>query len=155
MCVSARVGLQQSRQALVRVARGAPPAARRKVCAGRVRDERFASASSRVAQVDDTRPAARRLLIQCVMRTRPQLEAALSHARRRCRNCEVVIAVGSPAERIVATADDRGVGLIVLGTHGFRGLPDFVLGSVAAEVVRTSSIPVLVVPEPRPSGPGR
>jgi hypothetical protein len=37
------------------------------------------------------------------------------------------------------------VGLIVIGTHGRRGLPRAILGSVAEKVVRLSPVPVLTV----------
>jgi len=35
--------------------------------------------------------------------------------------------------------------MIVLGTHGRRGLPRALLGSVAEKVVRTAHVPVLTV----------
>jgi len=51
----------------------------------------------------------------------------------------------APGEVIVETAESLGCGLIVMGTHGRRGLSHFFLGSVAERVLRTSKIPVLTV----------
>jgi nucleotide-binding universal stress UspA family protein len=51
----------------------------------------------------------------------------------------------APAEVIVETASNLGCELIVMGTHGRRGLSHLLLGSVAERVVRTSSVPVLTV----------
>jgi nucleotide-binding universal stress UspA family protein len=48
-----------------------------------------------------------------------------------------------PDEVIVETASNLGCELIVMGTHGRRGLSHFLLGSVAERVVRTSPAPVL------------
>lgn len=49
------------------------------------------------------------------------------------------------APAIVQYAADEGIDLIVLGTHGRRGLRRFLLGSVTEEVVRTAACPVLTV----------
>ena len=51
----------------------------------------------------------------------------------------------APAEVIVETASKLGCELIVMGTHGRRGLPHLLLGSVAERVVRTATVPVLTV----------
>jgi len=51
----------------------------------------------------------------------------------------------APAEVIVETASNLGCELIVMGTHGRRGLSHLLLGSVAERVLRTSSVPVLTV----------
>ena len=51
----------------------------------------------------------------------------------------------APAEVIVETASSTGCELIVVGTHGRRGLSHLFLGSVAERVVRTSKLPVLTV----------
>ncbi|HEV8021322.1 MAG TPA: universal stress protein [Candidatus Lustribacter sp.] len=67
-------------------------------------------------------------------------------------NTPVVIVDGDPAEAIVATANARGAGTIVAGTHGRRGLRRFALGSVAENVVRKSEVPVLIVPAKRQGG---
>ena len=49
------------------------------------------------------------------------------------------------AEVIVREAKEWQADLIVLGTHGRRGLSHFVLGSVAEGVARSASVPVLLV----------
>ncbi len=51
----------------------------------------------------------------------------------------------SAAEAIVESASDLGCDLIVMGTHGRRGIKHMLLGSVAERVVRSVSIPVLTV----------
>lgn len=50
-----------------------------------------------------------------------------------------------PAEAIVRSAKLHQCDLIVMSSHGRRGVKRFLLGSQAAEVVSTSTIPVLVV----------
>jgi nucleotide-binding universal stress UspA family protein len=52
---------------------------------------------------------------------------------------------GRAADVVASTAREVGAGLVVMGTHGRRGLPRALIGSVAEKVVRTSSIPVLTV----------
>lgn len=50
-----------------------------------------------------------------------------------------------PAEAIIETARARNCGLIVMSSHGRRGLRRLILGSVTSEVLANSPIPVLVV----------
>lgn len=54
---------------------------------------------------------------------------------------------GRPVDEILDAARDAD--MIIVGTHGHRGMDRVLLGSVAETLVRRSSIPVLVVP-PRP-----
>jgi nucleotide-binding universal stress UspA family protein len=56
---------------------------------------------------------------------------------------EYLIAEGDPSSGIVRTAEERHCDLIVMGTHGHRGLERLFLGSVAEQVVRRASCPVL------------
>jgi nucleotide-binding universal stress UspA family protein len=51
----------------------------------------------------------------------------------------------SPAEAIVEAAKVHDCDLIVMSSHGRRGLRRMILGSVTSEVLVLSSIPVLVV----------
>lgn len=52
---------------------------------------------------------------------------------------------GNPADGLLAAARTSHATVVVLGTHGQRGLRGFFLGSVAESVVRASDVPVLVV----------
>jgi nucleotide-binding universal stress UspA family protein len=52
---------------------------------------------------------------------------------------------GSPAETIVETAARERADLIVMGTHGRRGMARLLLGSVAATVIATAECPVLTL----------
>ena len=52
---------------------------------------------------------------------------------------------GLAALEIVRYADARGIDLIVMGTHGRRGVAHLFLGSVAEHVMRTARCPVLTV----------
>ena len=52
---------------------------------------------------------------------------------------------GFSADEIVDHARDEGFDLIVMGTHGRRGLAHVVLGSVAERVLRSACCPVLTV----------
>ena len=49
-----------------------------------------------------------------------------------------------PAEGIIETANSRNVDLIVMASHGRRGIKKVLLGSVANEVVSHSPVPVLI-----------
>ena len=55
---------------------------------------------------------------------------------------------GRVADTIVAQAQAQGCDLIVMGSHGRRGLGRMMLGSDAELVLRTSHVPVLVVRRP-------
>jgi nucleotide-binding universal stress UspA family protein len=57
-----------------------------------------------------------------------------------------------PASAIVTFARENGVDLIVMGTHGRGAMLRMMLGSVAEQVVRTATCPVMVVRDPRPHG---
>lgn len=55
----------------------------------------------------------------------------------------VQVREGLPAE--VLLRESQGTDLIVVGTHGHKGMDRVLLGSVAERLVRESSVPVLVV----------
>ncbi|MBR7652194.1 universal stress protein [Ochrobactrum oryzae] len=51
----------------------------------------------------------------------------------------------SPAQGIVEAANAKNVDLIVIASHGRRGVNKLLLGSQAAEVLSLSTVPVLVI----------
>lgn len=55
------------------------------------------------------------------------------------------IRYGNPVDEICEYVRQNGIDLLVLGTHGHRGLNHFLIGSVAERVVRASPCPVLTV----------
>jgi len=60
-------------------------------------------------------------------------------------NYEVKVVIGNPAEEILKFADEQAVNLIIMSTHGRKGLDRIVMGSVADYVVKNASMPVLTV----------
>lgn len=60
----------------------------------------------------------------------------------------MVLTASAPAFAIVDYATDNDIDLIVMGTHGRKGLQHVVLGSVAEKVVRMSPCPVLTIHHP-------
>jgi nucleotide-binding universal stress UspA family protein len=58
----------------------------------------------------------------------------------------VEIRPGDAVSTILDVAGEQDADLIVVGTHGRRGIARLVLGSVAENVVRTAGRPVLAVP---------
>jgi len=55
------------------------------------------------------------------------------------------VVTGLTAKKIVEYAAEHGIELIVMGTHGRRGVAHLLLGSVAEQVIRTAPCPVLTV----------
>ena len=62
--------------------------------------------------------------------------------------CERRLITGDPATAIAHLAQEEGVELIVMGTHGRTGLMRLLMGSVAEAVVRRAPCPVLTLRQP-------
>jgi universal stress protein A len=62
------------------------------------------------------------------------------------------LTAGEPAGAIVRFAEENGVDLVVMSTHGRTGLVRLLMGSVAEEVVRRAKCLVLTL-KPRPDSP--
>lgn len=74
-----------------------------------------------------------------------RLEHWAGELRGRDVNVEVVALLGGIAETILEEAKRRNTDVIVMGTHGRRGLSHLLLGSIAEKVVRQADVPVLTV----------
>jgi nucleotide-binding universal stress UspA family protein len=62
-----------------------------------------------------------------------------------CPHFRQKVAVGDPGEEIVKTVENERIDLVVMGTHGRKGLEHTLFGTVAHYVVMHSKAPVLVV----------
>jgi nucleotide-binding universal stress UspA family protein len=65
---------------------------------------------------------------------------------------QIVESFGRPADEIVKVAEVWPAELIVIGTHGRRGLKRLAMGSDAELVLRLSSVPVLMIREKPEAG---
>ena len=55
------------------------------------------------------------------------------------------VVTGYPAEEILGIAEDEKCDMVVMGTHGRKGIDRILFGSVAEKVVKSSLAPVLTV----------
>jgi nucleotide-binding universal stress UspA family protein len=72
------------------------------------------------------------------------LDAVQNQAQSLGVNCETVHAINFPADAIMTTAQGKSCNLIVMASHGRRGISRLLLGSQATRVVTMSAIPVLI-----------
>ena len=56
-----------------------------------------------------------------------------------------LLRAGDPATEILAAIEELDPALVIMGTHGRKGLAHLLLGSVTEKIVRTSPAPVLTV----------
>jgi nucleotide-binding universal stress UspA family protein len=83
----------------------------------------------------------------------PVPESAVAIIKERCRRsmqragltADVQFVTGHPAKELVRIAQQKQVGLLVVGTRGLTGLKRFLLGGTSQEVVLHSPASVLVV----------
>ncbi len=62
-----------------------------------------------------------------------------------CPNFQKMILSGDPAQEILKTIESEGIDLVIMGTHGRKGLEHVFFGSVAENVVKKSPVPVLTI----------
>ncbi len=73
------------------------------------------------------------------------LDARVARYRDRVSMAPVRLELGNAREVIDRVAELIGADLIVMGTHGRRGVRRMVMGSIAESVVRSAPCPVLTV----------
>lgn len=75
-------------------------------------------------------------------------QAVVDRGRSRGVPIRYLIWEGDPGDSIVEAATAESVDLIVVGTHGRKGMDRFFVGSVSERVVRTAPVAVLVARPP-------
>ncbi len=61
-------------------------------------------------------------------------------------NINTIVREGDFADTIIQTAVEIGADVIVLGSHSKRWLEKIVMGSVTEQVMKSSTIPILIIP---------
>lgn len=96
------------------------------------------AASSDVAPVTET-----------VNRLEEQGEKATEDIAERARetglDAVTTVCEGFPERELLGYADENGIDLIAMGTHGRRGVDRVLLGSITANMIRRAEVPVLSV----------
>jgi nucleotide-binding universal stress UspA family protein len=61
------------------------------------------------------------------------------------KKLETKVLIGPPAEKILEFAQKEGIDLIIMGTHGRKGLEARIFGSVCLKVSRDAEVPVVTI----------
>ncbi|MEX0762255.1 MAG: universal stress protein [Dehalococcoidia bacterium] len=85
-------------------------------------------------------------IIEDQAEVRGYLEAFVDDARRRGLSADAEVLYGTAAGALVSKAGSVAGTMIVMGTRGYSGLSRWVIGSVTDKLVRSSQVPVLVIP---------
>jgi len=83
-----------------------------------------------------------------------QAKADAKHVRAHTVLVDEILAMGDIARELEQVVESTQAELVVLGTHGRRGLRRMLLGSVAEGLVRQCKVPVLLVRTPPEAGEG-
>jgi nucleotide-binding universal stress UspA family protein len=73
------------------------------------------------------------------------VDDAAERAQERGVVTETAVLQGTPSATIVDYADERGIDLVAMPTHGRQGIERLLVGSVTERVVRRATVPVLTI----------
>lgn len=82
---------------------------------------------------------------------REHLDKTLREVKAQIPTSKAILRSGTAAVEILAVIEEQHPDLVVMGTHGRKGVSHALLGSVAERIVRFSTIPVLTIRERKPS----
>ena len=84
-----------------------------------------------------------------------RLDATMARVRQRVPNARSLLENGPTATEVQRAIVETGADLVVIGTHGRKGVSRLMLGSVAEKIVRSSPVPVLVARTAGENTPGQ
>lgn len=74
-----------------------------------------------------------------------ELQALIQREMGRRVKATATVRTGNPHQEILREADEKGVDMIVVATHGHTGVEHMLFGSTADRIVRRSKVPVLTI----------
>lgn len=85
----------------------------------------------------------------CVEHLLADVKTKMSHLledmSERFPGCNGEVVTGEPVDKIIEFAQDKHADLIIISTHGAKGLERIMLGSVAERVLKRAHCPVLIM----------
>ncbi len=90
-------------------------------------------------------PFAQEYKDKVILVSQEKMEDLVQESQEKCPGCTGQVIYGDPVEEIVAFAKTNDADLIIIGTHGAKGLEKILLGSVAERVLKRAHCPVLVM----------
>ena len=62
-----------------------------------------------------------------------------------CPSFQKIVVSGDAADEILKVIESEDIDLLIMGTHGRKGVEHVIYGSVAEKVVKKSPVPVLMI----------
>lgn len=75
-----------------------------------------------------------------------KLQQAGDELRKAGLDCVALLVQGGTVTTILSEAEKLDIDMIILGSHGKDTMKKLLLGSISEDVIKTSTIPILVVP---------
>ena len=69
----------------------------------------------------------------------------VDHHFKEFPHTKTAVVAGDPSEEIINYINEHEIDLVIMGTHGRKGMDKIIFGSVAERVVKSSPVPVMVV----------
>ncbi len=73
------------------------------------------------------------------------LAEVISKASEKCKKCRSKVVIGDAVDTILQFAENEKADMIIMGTHGKRGIEKILIGSVAERVLKGAHCPVLTM----------
>ena len=102
-----------------------------------------------VQGIDGIVPTVEEVNFQLLEQAKQRLERIRAEVAAKGVNCHAIVEMGKPWHIIVEVARKIAADLVVISTHGRKGLQHVLMGSTAERVVQHASCSVLVVRDSR------
>ena len=90
-------------------------------------------------------PYAREYQDRVFAASQDKMALLIGNSQEICPGCDGEVVLGDPVDEIVKFAEVKMANLIILSTHGAKGLEKILLGSTAENVLKKAPCPVLIM----------
>lgn len=99
----------------------------------------------RYAGIHVPHPSISEIIKEAVTAGNKMLDQICQEHLQSCPNFQRRLVSGDPREQILKFIDGEGIDLVIMGTHGRKGIERAIFGSVAEYVVKNAKVPVLTI----------